>query len=181
MPNVVNRLVVQELTREIGGAEGMLFVSFGGLTVKETEALRGKLAVKGVRLRMVRNALARRVLKERGLEMSDESIAGNTAVAYGAAEAAIVAAKILTEPEVKKAGKVKIRAGLLEGRMLDAKDSTALAGVPDKNTLRAQLLGLLSGPARGLATVLNAQPSGIARLVKAHADKLEAAPPPAQA
>ena len=44
MPNLVNRLVVKELQQELGTAEGMVLVSFGGLTVKESESLRNALA-----------------------------------------------------------------------------------------------------------------------------------------
>jgi len=178
MPSLVNRLVVKELTRELEKAQGMLFLSFGGLTVKESESLRGKLAAKGVRVRMMRNALARRVLAERGLELSADAIAGNTAIAWGPAEAAIHAAKVATEPEVKKAGKVKIRAGILDGALLNAADATALAGIPDRATLHARILGCISGPSRGLVSTLNGLPGGFARLVRAHAEKLppEAAP-----
>src|SRR5437868_10961127 len=107
MPNVVNRLVSQELAQAFKDAEGMVVVSFGGLTVKESEGLRNKMAEKGVKLRMVRNSLARRVLKERGLDLGEDALTGNTAIAYGKAEAAVHAAKLFTSPEIKKAGKVK--------------------------------------------------------------------------
>jgi large subunit ribosomal protein L10 len=181
MPNLVNRMVVGELTRELGEAEGLVVLSFGGLTVAESEGLRDQLAAKGVRLRLVRNSLARRVLEERGLAFPDGALQGNTAIAYGDTEAAIQAAKILTSTEVKKAGKVALRAGMLEGRMLDARDAAALADVPDRNTLNARLLGALSGPARGVAGLLNAVPSSLARLLDARAKKLaEGAPAEAQ-
>ncbi len=89
MPSLVNRLVASELTRELAAAEGMLFISFAGLTVKEAESLRNKMAAKGVKVRMLRNALARRVLAERGFEIADGVLAGNTALAWGKTEAAI--------------------------------------------------------------------------------------------
>ncbi len=187
MPSLVNRLVVGELVQEIGKAQGMVVLSFGGLTVKESESLRGKLAAKGVKMRMVRNALARRVLAERGLEVG-EVLAGNTAIAWGDSEAAIHAAKIATEADVKKAGKVKIRAGVLDGKLLGEKDALALASVPDKKTLQAKILGCLSGPARGLVATLNGLPGGVTRVIHARAGTLpsteaaaEAAPaaPPA--
>ena len=176
MPNLVNRLVVQELARELGGAEGMLILSFGGLTVKEAESLRTKLSGQGVRLRMVRNSLARRVMAERGFELPADLLSGNTAFAYGAAEAAVVASKVVAEPQTKKAGKVGVRAAVLEGRLLSGQDAAALASVPDKPTLRAQILGLLSGPARGLARVLHGPPGGVARVLDARAGKLPPAP-----
>ena len=174
MPNLVNRLVVQELTGELKDAEGLLVLSFAGLTVKESEALRGDLAKKSVRLLMVRNSLARLVLSERGFELAPKMLAGNTAIAYGRTEAAIHAAKILTSPEVKKVGKVQIRAGVLEGRLLAANDAAALAGVPDRPTLQAKILSCLIGPPTGIVGALNAVPSGLVRVLQARADQLQA-------
>ena len=175
MPNLVNRLVLEDLRREFKDAEGMLVVSFGGLTVKESEGLRGQLAAKGVKFSMVRNSLAQVALKERGLSMPEAAFAGNTGIAYGKAEAAIHAAKLLTTAEVKKAGKVKIRVGLLEGKIVEGKDAEALATVPDRATLQSKLLSCLTGPQRGLVALLNANPSGTARLLKARVDQLEKA------
>ena len=169
MPSLVNRLVVHELTRELKDAQGLVFFSFGGLTVKESESLRGKLAAKGVKMRMVRNALAQRVLAERGFELPAGLLAGNVALAWGGSESAVHAAKVATEPEVVKAGKVKIRAGVLDGQLLGEKDARALASIPDRPTLQARLLGCLSGPARGLVATLNGLPGGLTRVIHAHA------------
>lgn len=173
MPNLVNRMICQELGSEFDSAEGMVLVTFGGLTVQQTEALRTELAGKGVRLRMVRNKLARRVLAEKGYEFPADALVGNTAIAYGTAEETIAAAKVLSTPEVKKTGKVAFRAGVLERRVLGASDALQLADIPDRETLLAQLLGVINGPARSLASVINAVPSGLARVIQAHADQGE--------
>jgi large subunit ribosomal protein L10 len=175
MPNLVNRLVSRELSNAFKEAEGMIVISFGGLTVKESEGLRTKMAEKGVRMRMVRNSLALRVLKERGLDLGEQALSGNTAIAWGKAEAAIHAAKLFTSADVKKAGKVKVRAGMIEGKVLGPQDAVQLADVPDRNTLNAKILGCLSGPTRGIVTVLNGPPSSLVRLLKARAEKLESA------
>jgi large subunit ribosomal protein L10 len=176
MPSLVNRLVVRELTHELEDAQGMLFLSFGGLTVKESESLRSKLAAKGVKVRMLRNALARRVLADRGFELGTDVLSGNTALAWGSAEAAIHAAKIATDAETKKTGKIKIRAGVIDGQLLSDKDAASLANVPDKNTLRAMILGCISAPARGLVTTLNGLPGGLARVINAHAETMPKPP-----
>jgi large subunit ribosomal protein L10 len=170
MPNVVNQMLMRQLQGELQDAEGMLFVSFGGLTVLESEELRNKLAERGVELRMVRNKLARRVLAERGFELPADALKGNVAMTWGSPEDAIAAAKVFTESEAKKAGKIELRAGVLEGRVLEPRDAVALASVPDKDTLRAQLLGVLSGPARKLVTVIQAPLASLARVVQAHVD-----------
>lgn len=175
-PNVVNRLVVRELTNELEGAEGLVVVSWDALVAKENEGLRNKLAAKGGKLTLVRNSLARLVLKQRGFEVGEGVLKGNTAIAYGNAEATVHAAKLFTAADVKKAGKVKIRAAVLEGRLLDASDAAALADVPDRKTLEAQIVGCMAGPARGFVTLVNQVPSSLVRLLKARAEQLEKAP-----
>jgi len=171
MPNLVNTLVCKELARELEQAEGVLFVSFGGLTVEETESLRDELAEKGVKFRMLRNKLARRVLAGRADGLPPGTFVGNTAVAYGQVEHAILAARVLSAPAQMKAGKVALKAGLLDGRALGPADAAALADVPDRDTLRAMLLGCVSGPARGLVRALNGLSAGLARVLQAHADE----------
>jgi large subunit ribosomal protein L10 len=178
MPNLVNRLVAEEYERTFGEAGGMVIVSMAGLTVKELEALRASLAERGAKLLLVRNKLARRALAGRGLEMGEEVFRGNVAVAFGTGEAAVLAAKVLTAPEIRKAGKLSLRAGVLEGSVLGASDAAALAEIPDRQTLRAQLLGVLHGPMRALAVSIQALPAGLARLLQARADQLTVPEPP---
>lgn len=175
MPNVVNRLVVKELTHEFKDAEGMVIVSWGALNAVENETLRDKLAEKGCKLTLVRNSLARLVLKEQGFEVGEKVIVGNTAIAYGKAEAAVHAAKMFTAADVKKAGKVKIRAGVLEGRLLDANDAAALADVPDRHTLEGKIVGCIVAPSRSLVSLVNQVPSGLVRVLQARAEQLEKA------
>ena len=173
MPNIVNRMVVDQMTRELSDVTGMVVASFGGLSVADTETVRGRLAERGVRLLMVRNKLLRRVLAERGIELAGDALDGNTVVAYGDAEAAIHAAKVLSDQEVAGFGTVVLRAGLLESEVLDAAGTKALADLPDRDTLRAQMLGVLSGPARGLVCVLDALPSSMTRVLQARDDASE--------
>lgn len=171
MPNIVKRLICSELETAFAGIEGLLTVSFGGLTVAETEILRNGLAAKGIGFRMVQNKLARRVLLEQGFEFPREALQGNTGIAYGDAEAAIGAAKIFSDPAVKKIGKVKITGGMLEANVLSAADAAQLADVPDRNTLRAMILGAISAPGRNLVCAINAVPGGLARVLQAHVDQ----------
>jgi len=173
MPNLVNELVVRDLTEELKDVTGMVVVSFSGLSVVESETVRDLLAEKGVPLRMVRNKLLRRVLAGRGIELDPAALKGNTAIAYGDSEAAIAAAKVFDDKDVKKIKKVQFKAGLMEGQALDAQGAAALAGLPDRDTLRSMLLGVISGPARALATVIHAVPTSVARVVQARADELE--------
>lgn len=170
MPNIVNKLIYSELTDAFSKAEGMVFFTMAGLTMEENEELRGTLATKGAEVRMVRNRVAQKALKANGLEVDAEMFKGNVAVAWGDAEAALGVAKAVTESPLKKAGKVGMRGGVLEGNVLGASDAAALADVPDRPTLQAQLLGVISGPARSLVTVLDANQSSLARVLQARID-----------
>jgi large subunit ribosomal protein L10 len=184
MPNLVNQMIVREMTDDLKESAGMVVVSFDGLDVQLTEDVRNKLAEKGASLHMVRNNLMRVVLNEQGIQIGDDVLQGNVAIALGSTEAILGAAKVLNEPDLRKTKKVRFKAGMLDGEMLDAAGAQAMADVPDRDTLNSMLLGVISGPARYLATVLDALPTSTARVVQARADQLEAngpAPEPAAA
>ena len=181
MPNLVTELITRELEQSFDESEGAVLVSYAGLTVKEDSALRDDLAAQGVEFRMVRNTLCKRVMSERGFEVPEDLFTGNTAIAWGDQEATIGAAKVFTAKEVKKAGKVGVKAGIFEGRLLGVDETKALADIPDKDTLRAQLASVLSGSARGLVQILAGVPGGLARVMQANIDQhggLEEAPAP---
>lgn len=175
MPSLMNRLIAQELTNEFRGADGLMVVTWGALNAVENEGLRDKLAEKGAKLMLVRNSIARIVLRERGFEVGDDVLVGNTAIAYGDVEAIIHSAKAFTSPEVKKIGKVKVRAAVLEGKLLGPGDAAAIAEMPDKATLHAKLVGCVVGPSRGFVTLVNQVPSSLVRVLQARAEKLEKA------
>jgi large subunit ribosomal protein L10 len=180
MPNLINEIIVRKLSDEFARAEGMVIVSLAGLSVRETEDLRTALAERGVRLRMVRNRLARLALKSRGLEAGEELFGGNVACAWGSSEDAIKIAKVVANAvrsaDPKKKARLGFRGGFFEGRLLDAKAAAALADLPGKEELRARLLGLISGPARSLATLLQAPCASLARVLDAHASKAGTSP-----
>ncbi len=172
MPNLINRLIVRDLAAAFEAAEGLIVVTYGGLTAVENETLRDSLAEKGCELRLVRNALAHLVMKERGHALPADVLVGNTAIAYGSSEAVLHAAKVFQSADTKKVKKVEVRAGLLEGRLLSPSEVIELAGVPDRPTLQSKLLGCLTGSPRGIVTTMNAVPTGLVRLLQARADQL---------
>ena len=173
MPNIINKLIVKELSDAFESAEGMVICSVQGLTVEETEVLRDSLAEHGVRLRMVRNRLAKIALKDRGIEPPKDMLVGNIACAWGSPEAAINAAKVLHKSPARKEGKVTFRGGLFEGELLDAKEATGLAALPGKDELRGMMVGLLAAPARNLVGLLAAPGGSLARVLQARVDKGE--------
>ncbi|MEO0652277.1 MAG: 50S ribosomal protein L10, partial [Planctomycetota bacterium] len=148
MPSVIKKMAVSHLTASLEDTEGLVLVGLEGLDMVENEELRNALAEQGASLQIVPNKLARRALSSVGLDFPEDVFKGTVAVAAGNAEAAIGAAKVVTKSPLKKDGKVSIKAGALEGNVLNQSDATALADVPDRDTLHARLLGCLAGPAQ---------------------------------
>lgn len=171
MPNMINKMIVRQLSSAFGEADGMVIVSMEGLTVQESEAVRNSLAEQGVRLRLVRNRLARLALEENGIEAPEDMLAGNVAIAWGGSEDAIHAAKVLSRSPSAKQGKIAFRGGLLEGSLLGSAEAAQMAELPSKDELRAMLLGALSGPARGLVGMLAAPGASLARVLQARIDE----------
>jgi large subunit ribosomal protein L10 len=171
MPNLVNEMLVRELSQTFKEAEGMVIVSMSGLTVRESEDLRDSLAEHGVRIQMVRNRLAKIAMKDAGLEVPSDLLAGNIAIACGQTEDAIHAAKVLHKSPVRKQGKIVLRGGLLEGSVLDEKGARALADIPGKQELQSMLLSTIAGPARQLVGLLAAPHGSLVRVIQARVDE----------
>lgn len=173
MPNIINKLIVKELSDAFESAEGMVICSVNGLTVEETEGLRDSLAENGAQLRMVRNRLAKIALKDRGIEPPKDMLVGNIVCAWGSPEEAINAAKVLHKSPARKEGRVEFKGGLFEGELLDAQAASGLAKLPGKDELRGQLVGILAAPARNLVGLLAAPSSSLVRVLQARNDAQE--------
>jgi len=169
MPNQINTSIVRELSGAFG-AEGMVFVSLSGLSVKETETLRCSLAEQGVQLRVVKNRLATIALKENGHEAPKGFFAGSIGACWGSIEETIGAAKVVHTSDPHKAGKVAIKGAVLEGRLLGAAQAIELASLPGRNELRAKLLGTIAAPMQQLVSLLAAPQRAVARVLQARVD-----------
>ena len=88
MPNILNQMVVRELTDTFRESTSMVIVSMSGLTMEENEDLRNSLAEGGAMVHMVRNSLAKRALAEVGVEVPDDVFQGNVAMICGGPEQA---------------------------------------------------------------------------------------------
>jgi len=170
MPNLINQIQMKEMTTSFKDADGMVFVSLNGLTVEETEGLRSGLFEQGVELRMVRNRIAMIALKDRGLEVPKDALQGNIGCCVGSTEDAINAAKVLHKSPARKAGKVTLHMGMLEGNMLTGQDAVAMASLPGRDELRSMLLSCLVAPSTNLVGILAAPGASIARVIQAKID-----------
>ncbi len=148
------------------------FVSFQGLKVKEIDELRGKLNDVGAKCHVIKNALIHKAAELSGIDaLVDLKLVEGTAMICGDGDASQVA-KCLSEfgktHEVMAA-----KSGLMDGALLSVADVAAIADLPSKDQLRAQLLATMLAPATNLAGLLNAKAATILNVLNAYKEKLE--------
>jgi large subunit ribosomal protein L10 len=163
---------VAELHTRFESAKFGFLVDFKGLSVTQDTELRNKLRDANVEYRVVKNRLARLALKDTELEPLDEHFVGPTAVALTAEDPAAVA-KVLVD-FAKANEQLEIKAGVLQGGTAITPDEVkALSELPSLPELQAQILGVIQGPARTLATLLAEPGRQLAQILDARRDSLE--------
>jgi large subunit ribosomal protein L10 len=163
------KAVVVKLSEQMKNATTGVLVDYKGITVESDTKLRVELRNAGVRYEVVKNTLMRRAIKGIGLEGLEPVLKGTTALAVS--EDAVLPAKILNEYAKKSGDKFKIKAGFVEGRVIGVSEVKALAELPPKEVLIAQIMAGLNAPVSGVANALNANLRGLAVALSAVAEQ----------
>lgn len=143
--------VVADIKEKLQNSSGVVLADYRGLTVSQVTELRAQLRQAGVEYRVLKNNLVRRAAEEVGIEGLDEYLVGPTAVAFS--EDPVAPAKILAD--FAKNHKVfTIKAGIVEGKVVDEAGVKALASLPSREVLLAQVLRGMQAPLAGMANVL---------------------------
>lgn len=151
---------VEEVKEKLSGAKGSVLTDFRGLKVQELSELRKNLRDNGIEYKIYKNTLAKIAAKKVGFDELSVFLEGPTAFAFGNDDA-ITVAKILND-FAKSHAKLSLKAGIVEGKVLDADGIKAVANLPSRDGLIAQVVGMLQAPISGLAYVLNGPVSSIA-------------------
>ena len=146
--------IVAELKEKLTGAKGAVLVNYRGLTVAQDTKLRRQLREAGVEYRVVKNTMTRIAAQEAGLEGLDVYLEGPTAMAISTTDP-VAPAKIMTDfVKEHKLQVLEVKAGLVEGNVIDEKGVKALASLPSREVLIAKMLGSMQSPITGLVNVL---------------------------
>ncbi|MDY3119125.1 MAG: 50S ribosomal protein L10 [Peptoniphilus sp.] len=152
--------LVNEIKEKIEQSQSIVLVNNHGLTVEEVTKLRKELRENGVEYKVYKNTMLRRAFDATGNEGLDELLVGPTVVAFGI-EDAVQPAKILND-FAESNDRLEIKGGVLDGRVVSVDEVKALAKLPSREILIAQLLGGLNAPLQGLVTVLSGNMRGLA-------------------
>ena len=171
MPNLVNQILLDDLQNEFQNMGSCVVVDVGPVQPKQDIEIRAQLRSAGVRYRVVRSRLAQKAFAEMGIDMS-VALKGRCGIAVAEKEGAIAAAKVLRDWIKKtKDSPIAIKGGVVEGTAFVGAAAAEIAELPDRHTINTKLVSAISGPARGLAGVVNAVASGLARCIQAKVDK----------
>ncbi len=148
------KAVVSALVERLKGAQAGVIADYRGLTVAQDTELRRKLREAGVEYSIVKNTLTRFAANEVGLTDLDPILHGPTALATSATDV-VAPAKVLVE-FAKNNEQLEIKAGFVDGKVIDANEVKVYASIPSKEVLISKMLGSLQAPIGSLVRTLDA-------------------------
>lgn len=162
---------VAELREKFSAAQSVVLTDFRGLTVKKATDLRRRLRQAGVEYKVFKNTLTSRAARELEISGLDQYLAGPTALAFGFADP-VAPAKVLSA-FARENKELSIKGGVLTGRVIGADDIKALAELPSREVLLAQVAGTFQAPVAAMARVLAAPVASFVYALEAYRSKLE--------
>lgn len=164
---------IDRLKAALHGVPAVILADFCGMTVEETNSLRRAFRAEGVQYEVVKNTLVRQAIAGTRMETLGKHFKGNTAIAFHA-EDPVAPARVLSKyMKDHDKGKLSVKAGWLDGKLLDAAGVEALSKLPGKNELRSSFLSVLLAAPTTFVRVLTAGQSAFARVLTARAQQLE--------
>jgi large subunit ribosomal protein L10 len=164
--------IVSDLAEKLNRSPFLLVADYQRMNVDQFGELRSRLAPAGAEVRVVKNSFLKRAMADSGMPDVADKLTGQTAIVMGENDVAPVAKILKLFAAEFKIATLKI--GVVDKAVLSTSDVEALAELPAREVLLAQLLGLLLAPATRLVRVLNEPASAFARLLKAKGEKKEA-------
>ena len=157
--------LVAEITEGLGRASIALVSEYRGITAGEATEVRRKIRAVHGELRVAKNTLIRRAVKDTAYAMLDQQLGGPVGLILSFADPVELAKTVTGMRELGE--KFKVRGGVLDGKPLTAEEIQALAALPPREVVLGQLLGLLMAPATQVVRLLNEPGSALARVVDA--------------
>jgi large subunit ribosomal protein L10 len=168
--------IVSDLSEKLNRSPFLLVTDYKQMKVDQFGELRNRLAPAGAEVRVVKNSFLKRAMADSGMPDVGDKLTGQTAIVMGDKDVAPVAKILKAFAAEFKIAALKI--GVIDKAVMSTSDVEALAELPSREVLLAQLLGLLQAPGTRLVRILNEPAAAFARLLKAKGDKGDTAPAP---
>jgi large subunit ribosomal protein L10 len=144
---------IAELKVILAEAKGLYLADFTGIDVEAVNQLRNKLREADVQYQVIKNRLAIRAADEVGIPGLKEHFTGPTAIAYSN-EDPVSPAKILQD-FADDGGKMLVKSGYMDGKILAADEVVAIAKLPSRDELLGKVVGSVQSPLYGFSAVLS--------------------------
>jgi large subunit ribosomal protein L10 len=159
---------VSEVSAQLARAQAVIVAEYRGLNVERVTQLRARARKSGLYLRVLKNTLARRAIQGTPFEKLAEKMIGP--LMYGIAPDPVAVAKVLSE-FAKDNEHFVIKAGAMPHVLMSDKDVKALALLPSREELLANLMGTMQAPIAKLVRTMNEVPARFARTLAAYRDQ----------
>ena len=152
---------VEEMKKVFTSNEAVMIAHYQGLNVNELDKIRDEMRKSGIFFKVTKNKITKIALKDTKYKELEKFFTGPTAAAISSDP--IMSAKILSK-YAKSGSNLKIVAGYMDGKVLEAEDVAKIATLPTLDEARAKIIGILSTPAQKFLSILLAPGSKIAIL-----------------
>ncbi len=152
---------VEEMKKVFTSNEAVMIAHYQGLNVNELDKIRDEMRKSGIFFKVTKNKITKIALKDTKYKELEKFFTGPTAAAISSDP--IMSAKILSK-YAKSGSSLKIVAGYMDGKVLEAEDVAKIATLPTLDEARAKIIGILSTPAQKFLSILLAPGSKIAIL-----------------
>lgn len=162
--------LIGALHEKMSKAAIAIAVGYKNINAESTVKLRKTFRDNKVDYKVVKNTLARLAAKGTALEKFAEGLVGPSAIILGYDDV-VAPAKVLRDVLKEQGEKMTVKAGVVQGNLVDAKGLSALADMPGLPELRGMLVGMIAAPASKLVRLLSTPGSQVARVLKAKSEK----------
>jgi large subunit ribosomal protein L10 len=176
MSKYVKELMMDQLRSDLDGNRSLLILDLKDLDATAEHAFRRSLRKKSIRLRVLKNSLARRVFSELGLGGLSQYLEGPSAIAWGGEGVAELAKEISTQ--VKNLKKPQIKGGAVDGVIVGPEQVEDITKLPSREVLIGQVISLLLGPAQAALSIVSNPASTLVGQLEAFAERQQAATEP---
>lgn len=155
MPTEAKRREIDELVERVKSSQAVYIVEYRGLTVAKSTAVRKAIRASEGEMKVTKNTLMRIALREAGTVTADAIDTGPNAYVFAYKDVAATAKALRDFSKERGNEALVIKGGVMGGKVLNKDQVMALADLPPREVLLAQVLGTMNGPIRGFVTVLS--------------------------
>jgi large subunit ribosomal protein L10 len=159
MSKYVKEMMMDQFRSDLDGANSLLILDFKGLDAVSEHAFRRDLRKKQIKVRTLRNTLARRVFTEMGMGGLSQYLEGPSVAVWGGAGVAELAKEI--SAQVKKLKKPEIKGGAVDGTVIAPSQIEDITKLPSREALIGRVVSLAMSPAQRVVSLANAPASGL--------------------